>query len=54
MAKQENKYSLKQLVQTEEFIVYTDLIKTLFNPDEVYTKSEITQGIQEFLTKEVS
>ena len=53
MANKENSHSLAQILQADEFIIYTDLIKTLFDPNKLYTKTEIQKGIDEFLEQEV-
>lgn len=53
MATKESLHSVSQLVQSEDFIVYTDLIKTLLDPTKLYSKQQVWNEINKFLKQEV-
>ncbi len=54
MAKKESLHSLDQILQVNEFIVYTDLIRAMLDPNKLYTKSEVWNKINAFREKEVN
>lgn len=53
MGKNESLHSLDQILQVGDFVIYTDLINAMLDPNKLYTKSEVWEKINAFLEKEV-